>query len=437
MILQQELREGLRTSAAIAAETIDPRDVTAIRGAQDLWSPAQKRLFASLQTIRARIPNVRYAYIMRRTDDPLKLAFVADADALSAPEELDRNRNGIIEPDEEGSHPGDLYDITDIPALHAEAFEHPTVDEGYTVDQWGTLVSGYAPIRDSAGRTIAVLGIDMVADDFIALSERIFSPLAFVLVILAGLAIAALILWESARRRMAVNLQMEAERSSLLQLTLHRIGTPLTIFKWSLEMLADCMTGQSCSAEDVQNHIDRMRVGIHRMDDTVRMLLEAERVELGSVSYSPQPTPLRSLLAEVELDVANDLLDRTQHLTILPTCECTITVDPQLLRGILREIIENASVYSPDGATITVEARCTPHHVEFSIQDQGCGIPTADRQRIFQKFGRARNAHLCHPNGAGLGLYIAHGIIERAGGTITLESEEDKGTTVRFSLPTG
>ena len=434
-ILRSDLRDHLRTTATIASRLIDPEDVRTIGGAGDMSDPAFVTLVHTLQGIRKADPHIRFAYVMRRTQDPALLEFVADADALSTTEELDLNGNGTVDPSEEGSHPGELYDITEVPKLQGEAFLRPTVDDEFTRDQWGVLISGYAPILDARGKTIAIIGIDMSADEFVALSQRIFSPLALLLVALAGLLIAGLIQWEVLRRQREADTLINKERSGLLQLALHRLGTPLTIFKWSLEILAECNAGKSCPTEDVETHIRQMQTGIKSMDDVLHQLLEVEQAEGGGVRNIPEPTHVRSALASVVEELQSTWESRGQGIVIDPCSDCTVRVDPNILKGIVRELLHNACTFSQDDAVIHVRAVCKRDEVVISVIDTGRGVPGAERHRIFQKFGRGSNAHLSHPNGSGLGLYIARQVVEHAGGRIWMDSEEGKGTTVTFTLP--
>ncbi len=435
-ILRSDLRDRLRSTASIASNLIDAKDIQMIHSANEMDTPAFRRLVDALQSIRHGDSHVRYAYIMRKTDDPLILEFVADADALGTMEDLDVNHNGIVESDEEGSHPGERYEITDMPKLQGEAFEYATVDTAFTKDQWGILISGYAPIRDAKGTTVAVLGIDMVANDFITLSQRIFSPFALLAVVLAGLFIAGLMQWDAVARKEAVNAMINKERSGLLQLALHRLGTPLTIFKWSLEILADCAGGKSCPIEDIDTHIRLMRTGITSMDDVLHQLLEVEQVEGGGVRNNPRPTPVRAAVASVIEDLQNTWEPKGQGILTDRSCDTTVNIDPNILKGVLREIVQNACTFSPNDASIRVSALCKRGEIAISVTDTGCGVPPTEHHRIFQKFARGSNAHLYHPNGTGLGLYIARQVVEHAGGKIWMESEEGKGTTVTFTLPT-
>ena len=435
MILREELRTRLQNTAGISALLINSEDVEAIRSPEHMDTPAFHRLVDTLKEIRSQSDHVRFAYIMRKTYDPMILEFVADADALGTLEELDTNGNGMVDADEEGSHPGELYDITEMPALQGPAFIEPTVDQEFTKDQWGILISGYAPIRDDVGRVVATLGLDMRAEQFVSLSSRIFSPVVLLLVVLLSIVVVALIQWDSVQRRMASAAFMSEERSGLLQLTLHRLGTPLTIFKWSLESLADCATGKNCPIEDVEDHIRQMQQGIGSMEGIVKQLLEVEKVEEGTLQNDPRPTPICPVIDATVQEVGNEIKGRKQTISIEECQEATASIDPEILRGVLRELLHNASTFSPEGSEIRISSMRRRSHIVIAVQDRGCGVPDSELHRMFQKFGRASNAHLSDPNGAGLGLYICRHVIELAGGKIDLESEEGNGTTVTFSVP--
>jgi signal transduction histidine kinase len=406
-ILQGDLRDRLQSTASIAASLIDAEDIEEIHSPEDMDSPEFQMLVKALKNIRASASHIHFAYILRRTDDPNLLEFVVDADALGTTKELDLNRNGIVDAGEEGSNPGDLYDISKMPTLQNEAFVRASVDRNFTADQWGILLSGYAPIRNDRGDAIAVLGIDMSAEEYIARSQRIFSPFALLFVILSGLGIAGLIQWESVKRQLSSNAFLAAERSGLLQLTLHRLGTPLTIFKWSLESLADCTQNNICSPEDVETHIRQMRSGIQSMDGIIKQLLEVERIERKDMHNEPKAILVCPIVEEIVKELSIELSARKQSIAVTSCTHAAAKVDPDILREILRELLHNAVMYSPKGGKITIDSMKSKNHIIIVIADNGCGVPAGEEHRIFEKFSRGSNAHLCDPNGAGLGLYIA------------------------------
>ncbi len=112
-----------------------------------------------------------------------------------------------------------------------------------------------------------------------------------------------------------------------------------------------------------------------------------------------------------------------------------LSYDQRLISAVLRELIDNALVYSPEGADILVKLVRKGRFVEVSVTDRGIGIPKDEFDRVFAEFGRASNAGKVHPGGSGLALYIAKGIVERAGGQMELQSVEGSGSTFSFTLP--
>lgn len=165
---ERALREQLLIAAAMASKDFTASELAAVQGSDDVLSPQYADIVRRLNDVRESVPEISYAYILRRSQYPEFLEFVADADSLKSPEELDVNHDGTIAPEEEASHPGDLYDIRDISLLQDRAFREATVDEDITVDQWGELISGYAPIFDENGGATAIVGIDMDAKAFLA-----------------------------------------------------------------------------------------------------------------------------------------------------------------------------------------------------------------------------------------------------------------------------
>lgn len=109
-------------------------------------------------------------------------------------------------------------------------------------------------------------------------------------------------------------------------------------------------------------------------------------------------------------------------------------VDPQLFRQVILNLISNAVKYTPSGGRIAIEMSRNNGSVQWSIHDNGIGIPKAGQARLFEKFFRADNVHRMETEGTGLGLYIVRLIVERSGGKIWCESEEGQGTTFKFEL---
>jgi signal transduction histidine kinase len=112
-----------------------------------------------------------------------------------------------------------------------------------------------------------------------------------------------------------------------------------------------------------------------------------------------------------------------------------MNLDPKLIAGVAEELLTNAIDFSRDGSTIEIRSQRKKRHAEFTIEDHGCGIPKRDLPRLFGEFTRGSNATKFKADGNGLGLYIVRGVIEHAGGTVSIESREGSGTTVTVRLP--
>lgn len=149
----EQLRGNLKVLANIAALSVDPEMVRAIPLTREgVQTEAFRAVSEKLVMIKQENPLIGYIYILARTDREKTLQFVADADPYLA-------KKGNVT-----AYPGDPYDATPFPQMLA-GFKAPSVDPDIAEDSWGKMISGYAPIRDKQGETVAILGIDVMASD--------------------------------------------------------------------------------------------------------------------------------------------------------------------------------------------------------------------------------------------------------------------------------
>jgi signal transduction histidine kinase len=149
-------------------------------------------------------------------------------------------------------------------------------------------------------------------------------------------------------------------------------------------------------------------------------------------SPTPRPTPTRlaALVAEVAEPYRSGLEGRITIATDIPESVPALLVDKTLLARALTNIIENALHAMPSGGTLTVRARATAdHHVALSIADTGIGMDRDALDRIFEPYFSTR------ATGTGLGLTIAKRNVELNNGSISVDSERGRGTTVTMTLP--
>lgn len=158
----EDLRRNLTELAISASLMIDGDMHVKAYASGDMTSPEYLRIRDTLRRFKKEIPRARYVYTMVKSDRPGVYKFAVDAS-----EPLDENGDGKISPDEDITPPGEDYDASDFPEM-LSAFDGATADRKLTSDKWGTFLSGYAPIYDSSGKAVAIVGLDVTARTIVA-----------------------------------------------------------------------------------------------------------------------------------------------------------------------------------------------------------------------------------------------------------------------------
>ncbi len=433
-IMESQLKERLRSAAEIAAMQFTVADIDRIHGVRDKTTPVFRSVVARLNAIQDAMPGINSVYILRKTADPDLLTFVADSDSLMSVEESDINRNGNLEPDEVPTNPGDHYDATQAPAMF-DAFAAATTDAELTTDQWGTTISGYAPIRRTGTQeAVAIIGMDMRADEYLFRLQSILPPLALLLLVIGAGVLAAYAAYMIASRKFEEVQMLDRERAGLMLLTFHQLGAPLTIFKWSLEALQ--MRSKEESADKaIEEHVSNMEQGIYRMDSMLNDLKLAAQVQEGRIDIALNHADVQDIVFFVSEEFRPQATGQGITLTVDAPNALPGRTDAILVGDILRQLMVNAINFTPRGGTVTVRARKVGRDIRVEIADTGAGIPKEDQKRLFSKFVRGSNAPRYKPDGNGLGLFIARGLTEALGGKMWLHSALGSGTKVSFSIP--
>ncbi len=223
-------------------------------------------------------------------------------------------------------------------------------------------------------------------------------------------------------------------KTEFLSLASHQLRTPLSATRWFCEMLLIGDMGQL--TEPQKDVIKDMYESNSHMIELVNTLLNISRIESGRIVIEPEPTQLNKLIQDVLKEIQPQMDAKKQHCEVKVSREIKKTnLDPKLIREVYKNLLTNASKYSPEKGKITVQVEVKGETILSTILDNGYGIPEKDKARIFKKFFRADNIISKQVEGNGLGLYLVKAIVESSGGEIWFESKEKKGTKFFFTLP--
>jgi signal transduction histidine kinase len=178
-----------------------------------------------------------------------------------------------------------------------------------------------------------------------------------------------------------------------------------------------------------------MRTIIDQTEDLNRLASDTfliTQMEAGQFQYRWSEVDLGPFMLDAVARIHND---RAVSIDVPPRFPHLIA-DPERLRQVITNLVNNAIKYSPEGGAITIRAReRAPDHVLIEVIDQGLGIPAAQLGRLFRKFERVRSQDHDRIAGTGLGLYICRLIVEGHGGRIWAESQGGEGSVFLILLP--
>lgn len=229
---------------------------------------------------------------------------------------------------------------------------------------------------------------------------------------------------------------IEKSKSEFISIAAHQLRTPLSAIKWIFKMLTDGDLGKLTS--DQTEFLEKGYEANERMIKLVTDLLDVVRIEEGRFGYAFQETHLTDIIFSVVQNLKRDADAKGIRLIFNPpeVKLPPVKVDVDHLIQATENFIDNAIRYSLPAGEVNISIKKEGQWLKVIIKDTGIGIPSNQLERIFSKFFRAENALRLQTEGNGLGLYISRNIIKRHGGNITVDSEEGKGSTFTFTIPT-
>jgi two-component system phosphate regulon sensor histidine kinase PhoR len=211
----------------------------------------------------------------------------------------------------------------------------------------------------------------------------------------------------------------------------HELRTPLTAVRGYVEALMEESANptQRKFLEVIERHAGRM-------ERLVRDLLRLARLDAQQETVEPSRCDVESLFRSV----VGDLAARIEHqkvgidIHVAPDA-CVLQVDPIKLHDALRNLVENAVNYSPEGGRIELAARVEGQWVALRVADDGPGLPESELNRVFERFYRVDKSRSRDPGGTGLGLSIVKHLVELHGGQVRAGNRPQGGAIFTILLP--
>lgn len=214
----------------------------------------------------------------------------------------------------------------------------------------------------------------------------------------------------------------------------HELRTPLTAIRGYVEALTDA----PADAPDSRRFLEIIARHTQRMERLVKDLLRLARLDAGQETLEKAECSLDAVFAAVRTELASTIEAKRQIVRAdLAPDAAAIMADPAKLHDVLRNLVENAAIYAPEGTTIVVTSRAEGHRLLISVADEGPGIPDADLPRIFERFYRVDRARSREAGGTGLGLSIVKNLVGLHGGTVQAANRPEGGAIFTVTLRRG
>jgi len=227
-------------------------------------------------------------------------------------------------------------------------------------------------------------------------------------------------------------------REEFISIASHKLYTPASAIRWYLEMLLEGEVGEL--SEKQRSFLVQVQETNRRIIDWVEDLLRVAKIKRGRVEIKREEVTAQELVDEVLRREKHNLDIRNVKFSIKGLEEPIEFIgDRDKLGQALFNLVDNGIMYNSIGGKVEVVVSEVENNgkkmVEFSVRDEGIGIPENQIERLFSQFFRAKNAYLVNTEGGGLSLYVAKAYVESHGGEIGAESELGKGSRFYFSIP--
>lgn len=229
-------------------------------------------------------------------------------------------------------------------------------------------------------------------------------------------------------------LELDRMKGDFIAMVSHELRSPISAIGQNINLILKGLAGEI--TEKQRHLLGRAKERSKGLLDLIGDLLEISKIDAGVAVQQKKPLQVEEVMSTVvdlmegEAQAKGISLRSTLHQPLPP-----VLGDKNNLEGVFTNLVSNAIKYTPAGGEVRIEITPEGDYVKTVVADTGIGISKEDLPRIFDKFSRVKSEKTRGIVGTGLGLAIAKGIVEAHLGSIAVESQEGKGTTLTVLLP--
>jgi signal transduction histidine kinase len=238
------------------------------------------------------------------------------------------------------------------------------------------------------------------------------------------------------RRKNAELDRLNRLKSEFISIAAHEFRTPMTSIVGYLDLISQGRLGPI--PEAMRRPMASLSRNSQRLKHLIDDMLDVSRLDAGRMVLHRSPRDLRELVRSAVAELESFALAKGHHIQIEFGPVPLIEVDGDKVHQVISNLLANAIKYTPEGGTILLGVKQEGETVRLRVRDNGMGIPAAARDKLFEPFTdiTAPQYHSsAGPDSAGLGLYIARGIVQLHGGEISVDSQEGAYTEFTVALP--
>ena len=391
--LKASTGERLTGSASIIASQLNGDDINQLKPG-DESTLTFVSLRDSLNTIHQSDPSIKYLYTMRQNGSVVE--FIVDADYG-------------IRPD--GAPIGMVY--PDPPAALLNGFSQPTAVTEFYTDEWGTLLSGFAPIHDSRGQVVGIVGVDMESRDVLRRMEYVSTIFYVLLIIILAILVTGAIIFDIRRTRVETMMNLANRKLNLLNSIIrHDVLNTLTSLIGYEEMTEEIATDP-----DVRKNLAIISAQTEKLTKQIAFTRDYQNLGMSMPEWQNVDDVVRKAASE---------MDMTSVFFTTAFSNLKIYADP-LLERVFYTLLRNSLEHGKTISWIRGYYRISNSSLILVFEDNGIGIPEKEKTAIFNRK---------YYKSTGLGLFLVQEILSMTNISIKEAGIPGEGARFEISVPT-